>query len=174
MRALRRFVFAVALVAPLALITAPREAEAKIRVGPHVGYSTDIEEVFVGADLWFGLVGIGDLVQLNLNPEFSYYFLPENTSLWSIDLNAPFLFGIPGLDLLSPYVGPGLTIRHATANADAGVFGDLSASDTDIGFNIVGGAIFMPDGFVNPFAGIEASLADRSDFSVLGGVLVSF
>jgi len=169
----RTLVLAAALMIPATLFVGQNDAEAQFRIGPHAGYSVDVEQGFVGADAWIGLVGISDTITMHLNPAFSYYFMPENTSLFSIDVNVPFLFKIPNFDILRPYAAPGLSIRRFSVDVGNDDFG-INVSDTDIGFNVIGGALFMADSNINPFAQLKLTIADGTDFAIMGGAMFKF
>lgn len=174
MQALRHVVLTSIVAVSLVLLAGPREAHAEVRVGPHAGYSFDLEQGFAGVDAWFGLTSLSDNLSLNLNPAFSYYFMPESVSYWSLDVNVPFLFKVPSLSAVSPYAAAGLAVRHTSVSADLGGLGSLSVSDTNFGFNLIAGALFLPDSFVNPFAQIKLTLADATDVAIMGGALFTF
>lgn len=47
----------------------------------------------------------------------------------------------------------------------------LSASTSDVGFNVIGGALFMADSNINPFAQLKLTIADGIDFAFMGGAM---
>jgi hypothetical protein len=144
-------------------VSAPR-ADAQARLGPHVGYNFDIEEGFLGLDIWFGIVKISDRVELHGNPELSYYFV-DHYNLFSFDFNLPFLFRVRS-EVVAPYVSPGLTVK---------VFDpEVGDSDADLGLNVVGGVLFLPDEVVEPFLQLRFIFEDDSDAELMGGVLFRF
>ncbi len=67
---------------------------------------------------------------------------------------------------LAPYAGGGLNIAHKSKEFDDG----RSASDTDLGLNLLGGTQFGR-GKVNPFVELRVELAGGEQFVLPGGVL---
>jgi hypothetical protein len=167
---LRTLILAAALVVPATILVGQNNAEAQFRIGPHVGYSVDSETLFIGADSWIGMTSIGDRMQLHLNPAFSYYLIEGSASVISIDVNAPFMFEIPSLSFMRPYAAPGVAVRRVSVSL--GPLGSLS--DTQFGFNVIGGALFMPDSVVNPFTQLKLTIADGTDFAIMGGAMFKF
>ena len=140
------------------------EASAQFRVGPHVGFNIDSDNLFIGVDGWIGIYRITDLVSIHGNPGLSYYFVDGDASLFIIDLDVQFLFEVN--DTVAPYVGPGLGVAFVSV-------GDFS--DTDIEFSISGGALFLHDQRIQPFAEARLrSVADGNGFELAGGALFQF
>ena len=140
----------------------PNQADAQFRVGPHIGYNFDVEELFLGAEVWVGIFRITDSITLHGSPGISYYFVDEITLL-AIDLDVSVLFEVS--EIAEPYAQVGLGIGYASWEGN---------SDTDVGFNLVGGSLFLPDKMFQPFAELRARLEDDSAIEVAGGVLFEF
>ena len=155
------FILATAIVFTV-LSARPNQADAQFRVGPHVGYNFDIEELFIGADIWVGIYRITDSISLHGNPGLSYYFVDEITLLM-FDIDVAVLFEIGAI--VEPYAGIGLGIGYVSWEGH---------SDTDLGFNLNGGALFMPDNMFQPFVELRARIEDDSAIEIAGGVLFSF
>jgi len=169
----RTAIVAFALAAAASAVPASADAAPDIRVGPHGGFSFDAERAFIGVDAWFGIADITDNISLHLSPVFSYYFMPDNTTLWQLEFNVPFLFAIPNFDVLQPYAAAGLALRHFSFNVDS-AFIDVDVSDTDLGLNLIGGAMFIPEGSVNPFVQLRVNIGGESDAAIMGGVRFNF
>lgn len=140
----------------------PHQAEAQFRVGPHIGYNFDVEELFLGAEVWVGIFRVTDSITIHGNPGLSYYFVDEITLL-AIDLDVAVLFEVS--EIAEPYAQIGLGIGYVSWE---------DHSDTDVGFNLVGGALFLPDKMFQPFAELRARLEDDSSIEIAGGVLFEF
>lgn len=144
-----------------ALVIAPAPASAQFRVGPHVGYNIDNESAFIGADAFIGVYRLTDMIAIHANPGLSYYFI-EDITLLAFDLDVALLIEVS--DTITPYVAPGLGISYVSF---------LGASDTDLDFNLIGGAMFEIAG-VQPFAELRLRLGDGSALEFAGGVLFGF
>ncbi len=145
-----------------ALVIAPPSASAQFRVGPTVGYNIDNESGFIGADAFVGVYRLTDMIAIHANPGLSYYFI-EDITLLAFDLDVAFLIEVS--DMLIPYVAPGLGISYASFN---------DVSDTDLDFNLIGGAMFEISG-IQPFAELRLRLGDGgSALEFAGGVLFGF
>ena len=144
-----------------------KEASAQFRIGPHVGYSFDAEELFLGAEGWIGIYQISEMIELHGNFSVSYYFVEGDATLMQFAFHVPFLFDINS-DLIKPFVGPGIGIYYAHVEIEA--LG-ISDSDTDAAFNIVGGALFLHDQVIQPFAQLRLSIDEDTNFELMGGVM---
>ena len=158
MKKLLHLLFAGALVA---LLPACAFAQGKIAtaIGPRIGVSSSPDQLVLGGQLDLGELapdltfapnlelGFGDNVTtVQLNGDFHYHFLIHN-SPWR------------------PYVGAGIGI--AFFNFDLGPFGD--ASETDVGANIIGGAIVPTRSGSRFFTELKLGLGDIPDFKLLVG-----
>ncbi|ACY49567.1 outer membrane protein [Rhodothermus marinus] len=139
-------------------------------LGPRVGYDIggDVEEAFVGVDARLGVMAL----PIDFQATFDYYFMEENVTFWQLGLNALLGFG-PGI-VFTPYVGAGLGIARTSVSADLGDFGEFSASDTDTGINLIGGARFGV-GPIRPFVQAQVTvLGDVDLVTIAGGLLFKF
>ena len=155
--------FTIAMAMVFAFFCArPDEASAQFRVGPHVGYNFDAEVAFVGADAWFGIFKLSDMIQIHANLGASYYFLDvDDVTLVRFDLNVPLLFDV-GSPAVKPYVAPGLAVGWASTDND---------SETDVGLNLIGGALFLTDGMFQPFVQFRVTISESTEFDAMGGVM---
>ena len=142
-------------------------AQTSFEIGPRVGFDLagDVEELFLGADARIGVASLPVL----LNGTFDYY-LVDNYDLWQLSLNALYEFGVDN-QAFTPYAGGGLGITRYSFDIDS-EFVDLDTSSTDVGLNIIGGAIFEL-GNLKPFAQAQITFGDFDLFSIAGGLLFS-
>ena len=163
----------------LALVVAihPQQAHAQptVEVGPRVGLDLgDIEEGFIGADARIATEALPVLI----NPAVDFYFVDSGVegvdqSIFAIDINALYPFGVDN-QAFTPYAGGGLGIVRSSVDVDAGAFGSTGESTTDVGLNLVGGAVFQA-GTLKPFAQAKINVGgDVTLFNVMGGLLFSF
>ena len=90
----------------------------------------------------------------------------EDRSYWELPGNLAYFFKVEASSSLAPYAGGGLNIAHKSKEFDDG----RSASDTDLGLNLLGGTLFGR-GKVNPFVELRVELAGGEQFVLTGGVL---
>ena len=154
----------IALVTFGALSTQAEPAHAQFRIGPHGGMALEGETLFLGADAWFGLYRINELISIHANPGLSYYLLEGDASRFTVDLDAQFLLEVS--DSIAPYAGPGLSIARANA-------GDSEATDVDV--TVTGGALFLHTDQIQPFAEIRVrGLTETPAFEIAAGALFRF
>lgn len=184
-RRLRSLALALTILVPAVLTTNASEANAiDVRVGPdfginigNAGFGTGANvDPYFGVDGWIGIFDITETIQLNVNPGFTIYIPGNNVRMFSFDINAPFLFRV-GSDVVAPYALAGFGIRSVSVKVPANpFFGGVGnrVRDTDAVFNLGGGALFLPDGLVNPFVEMKAALGSGSTFHIGAGVLFHF
>lgn len=186
-RRLRSLALALTILVPAVLTTNASEANAiDVRVGPDFGINIGNPagnfgggasvDPFFGVDGWIGIFDITETIQLNVNPGFTIYIPGNNVRMFSFDINAPFLFRV-GSDVVAPYALAGFGIRSVSVKVPANpFFGGVGnrVRDTDAVFNLGGGALFLPDGLVNPFVEMKAALGSGSTFHIGAGVLFHF
>jgi hypothetical protein len=144
---------------------AQREASAQFRIGPHLGYNFDVEELYIGADAWIGLFTLSETIELHGMPSFSYYVGTEFVTLFVLDLDLTLKFDVA--DMVAPYAFGGLGISFASVD-------DTDISDTEFDFNLGGGALFLPDGMLEPFTELRLRLGDSSSVELRAGLLFRF
>lgn len=159
----------------LALFLLSAAAQAQVpspvtfELGPRVGYDIggDVEETFLGVDARLGIMAL----PIDFQATFDYYFTEENKTFWQLSLNALLSFG-PGI-VFTPYVGAGLGIARISSRISIDM-GILSASDTDMGVNLIGGARFGM-GPLRPFVQAQVTmLGDVELVTIAGGLLFKF
>lgn len=169
MKKLASFILLIAF----AFLLTPQQATAQteIEVGPRLGIDVG-DASDIGGDFFIGAEGriTPEAFPVSINPSIDYYFVDvDGYSLLTFDINALYEFGVDN-EAFTPYAGGGLGFVRSSVD-----FGELgSASNTEVGLNLVGGAAFET-GSVKPFA--QAKVNVGSDFTLLnlmGGLLFSF
>ncbi len=132
------------------------ELHAQARFGPQLD---------VGSKADFG---IGGRVQINLGsadrlaiiPMFDWFFPGDDQTYWELNGNLAYFFKV-NTTSVAPYAGGGLNISYFSRDGE---------SDTDPGFNLLGGTLIGP-GPVHPFVEVRFELAGGEQFVLTGGVL---
>jgi len=165
------FALAAVVIASSLWIQQTAEAQTVIDIGPRIGIDVggDVEDFYIGADGRFrtGLPVI-------INTTFDYYFTESNFSFWQVGGNALYEFSVSSASIV-PYAGAGLSISRFGVDIppiDLGEFGSFggSASSTDVGLNLIGGASFTA-GSLRPFAQAQITVGDVDLFTIGGGLL---
>ncbi|HTV22731.1 MAG TPA: outer membrane beta-barrel protein [Polyangiaceae bacterium] len=133
-----------------------REAAAQPRLGAGLVYGTDIEEVGVQLNGYYGLDG--SLDGLRLGAEFAYYFVDDPASFWTVDLNGQYRFVGPGP--FGAYFIAGLDIARFSIDVDLGPLGDDDVSDTEVGLNLGIGAEYAVSHNVELFGELKYVISD--------------
>jgi hypothetical protein len=159
-----------AVLGTAAIMGTPSQARAQWTVGPHFGYHLDASEANLGATAHIPVPGakIGT-VQLVANPGFEFYpFIGSGASMFAF--NFDIAYPIPAAGPVAPYVGAGLGIfRTSVTVTFAG--GSITASSTDVGLNLKGGAIFMKGKTIQPFGEGTLVVSNATTLVLRGGVL---
>jgi hypothetical protein len=150
----------MALAAAALVGTVTTEANAQVSFGAQLSIADDTD-LGIGARANFGLPYTGVRVIASFD-----YFFPEVDGFDYFEINGNVAYSIPVLTPgFSPYVGGGLNL--ARASVDAGSLGDVS--DTELGFNLLGGASFGI-GPIKPFAELRIELGGGEQFVIAGGI----
>jgi opacity protein-like surface antigen len=168
---MKRFLSGISICLFLFAFTGTASAQLSLELGPRVGYDIggDIDEIFLGVDLRAGLADI----PVDLGASFDYYLMEENISFYQIGINAYYPFVLADAPV-APYVGAGLSISRMTfdfGDEFGDFFGSSTASSSDTGLNLIGGARF-PMGSVIPFAQAQFTVGDLNVFTIGGGLLI--
>lgn len=157
---MRTFALALAL---LGLTAAFAPAQAQTGFMPYVGYNLEDEEFLVGVGARFG-VNLALPVAVIAQPAVEYEFV-EGGDLIQVDANAVAEF--TGSRSFAPYAGAGLGITIANP--------EIGDGSTELGLNVLGGLLFNPTGFGQPF--VQGRYATRGEFqdafTVQGGVILA-
>ncbi len=92
----------------------------------------------------FSNFGIGAKFQYNFSdklrvePSFTYFLKKDYITMWDLSANLHYLF--PVSDQFSVYPLAGLAFVGIKATVDMGEYGSASASESELGFNLGGGA----------------------------------
>jgi outer membrane immunogenic protein len=166
---MRTFTLAT-LTATVALALSANDALAEPRVGAALVYATDIEEVGLQLN---GYYGLGDVLPgLRVGAEFSYYFAEDPLTFWTLDLNGQYRFIEPGP--FGAYGIAGLDIAHAAVDLDLGPLGDASSSSTEIGLNLGIGAEYAVTENVEIYAEVKYVISelDQAVLAIGGRYLI--
>jgi opacity protein-like surface antigen len=175
---MRKLIGGMAAVA--VLISLPATADAQRRAAPRrqaaapqrpsFGVQADFgteTDFGIGARAVFGLRSLFPTTPLDAHVSFDYFFpdAPAGVDVTYWEINGNVAYRIPTKNAgLAPYAGGGLSIAHASASASG-----VSASDTDIGLNLLGGATFGRSK-TKPFAEARLTLGGGDQFVITGGV----
>lgn len=170
---MKHLTLCLALASTLLLLdVGTAHAQTSFVIGPKVGYEIDIfEALAVGADLRIGTPSLPVMI----NPSFDYYFLDDNgfgdRSAYQITVNALYNFGFNN-QVFTPYAGAGVAITRSSVETERG---DVEVSDaTDVGANLVGGAVFGFGG-LRPFVQAQLTVGgDVQPVTLAGGLLFAF
>ena len=168
---MKKWLIAAGVVAAAGFMADPAEAQ---QFGVKASYADDF-------DLGIGVLAqtaLGDVIDLDedspLSPVtgrvgFDWYFPDCGGDCSYFEINADGLYPLEFGEGFAPYVGGGLNI--ARISFDFGGFGGGDVSNTEIGLNAIGGAMFDLGGFdVGAEAKIE--LGGGEQFVLAGYVLL--
>jgi opacity protein-like surface antigen len=173
-------VFAVVAVIPAESAAqrrpAPRRAPAaapapRMTFGPELSLGTDTD-LGLGARLVFGLRSLFRRTPIDGQVGFLYFFPggPAGTSLSYWEINGNVAYRIPNMrGTFAPYVGGGLSLAHASAEATVGGVTD-KASDTRAGLNLLAGTTFRVKGTMIPFAEARGTVGGGEQLVISGGL----
>jgi len=160
---LRKWIYVCALVA---LLPAAAHAQGRLTtaIGPRLGFSSgphSLDQFFVG-----GQVEMGELApDLTLTPSIELGFGDDVTTI-QVNGDVHYHFTVSG-SAWRPYVGGGLGIAFFSFDLPPGFVGD--DSETEIGLNVVGGAIVPTQGGSRFFAELKLGIGDIPDVKALVG-----
>lgn len=131
--------------------TRPAAGAPGPRLGPHLGFNFDAEEVLLGAQAVFPIAPAIDLY-----PSFDFYLVSGYT-LWALNFDVryrpPTRYGLL-------YVGGGINYLRASS-------GGFGGSNTNL--NILGG-IEARRRRAAPYAELRLTVGDGSSFQIVGGL----
>lgn len=152
----------LAAVLSLVCLTAlPQVVSAQPHLGVNLGYNATNEEVFLGAQGQFHITDH----PLMLNPRAEAYFIEGQTFL-QFDGNIEYKIGEEYTQLFTPYVGAGLGLIYQSVDA-------VDNSDLNLGLNLVGGAIFLPQAMVHPIIDARLTVTEDSYVTAMGGIIIT-
>jgi len=177
---MRKLIGGMAVVAVLlslpGLADAQRRAAPRRQAAPQRPVSFGVQASFgtetdfgIGGRVVFGLRSLFPTTPLDAHVSFDYFF-PDapagaDVTYWEVNGNVAYRIRTTSRTL-APYVGGGLSIAHASVDVGTG-----SASDTDVGLNLLGGTTFGAAATkVKPFAEARVTLGGGEQFVITGGV----
>ena len=149
------------------------QLSAQIRFGGQLNYGDDTD-FGLGARLVLDDPALGEFRFIG---SFDLYFPGSRSAggvdvdgdYWEINGNIVYDFEVTTSPNLTPYVGGGLNVAHASAEATTPLV-SASASDTELGVNLLGGLEFGV-GKLRPFVEIKVELEGGEQFVITGGIL---
>lgn len=143
-----------ALMSTTALTLLTHEAAAQpLRVGAGLAYGTEIEELGLQLNGYYGLDQV--LEGLRVGAEFTYFLVEDPVTFWTLDLNGHYRFLPPGP--FGAYAIAGIDI--ARISVDLGpLVGD--GSETEIGLNLGVGAEYAVVENVELFGELKYVISD--------------
>lgn len=156
---IRKILLACALTA---MIPAAAHAQSLTNAyGPRLGFSTDPDQIVLG-----GQLDLGELApDLTLTPNLELGFGDDITTI-QLNGDLHYHFVVSG-SAWRPYVGGGLGVAFYSFDAPPGFQGD--DSQTEIGLNIIGGAIVPTRSGSRFFTELKLGIADLPDLKILVG-----
>lgn len=156
---LRRPLTLATLLCTASLALLANEAAAEPRIGAALTYGTEVEEVGLQLNGYYGLGEVlPTLPGLRVGAEFTYYLVDDPLTLWTLDLNGQYRFIEPGP--FGAYGIAGLDIAHVSVDVDLGPLGGASSSNTDIGLNLGIGAEYAVVENVELFGELKYVISD--------------
>lgn len=159
-----RKLFGVMALAALAAVPA-RGQERPFNLGAQLSWGDD-------ADLGLGvryenrLDRLAPSVPLRVIGSFDWFFPGNDVTYWELNANVAYQFTLQN-SRIGPYAGGGLNIARASVD----VAGVGSASDTEVGLNLLGGIRFPSTGRLTPYVEIRLELGGGEQFVLTGGLL---
>ena len=160
---MRKLLVTASAVLLAAAMAQPAQAQVQFGAEAAFGDATDFGVGVRAQTPIGGMFGEG-MENLRGAADAIFYFWncdPFNCSYFEVNANGHYPIEIEDVDF-EPYVGGGLNVAFTE-------FG--TASDTDIGINLVGGADFELNGF-DTFAEIRRNIGGGGQFSLVVGILL--
>lgn len=149
-------------------------AQAQTKVGVHFGYGSEIDRPLIGANAEFGITD-----KISIAPDFTYYFTEKisyvKTSMWELNANAHYYF--MDKDKLKVFGLGGLNYTHAKVTWDGPVWGfggESSESDSEIGFNLGGGATYDLTDKIQAFSTLKYTIGSTDQVAIFIGARYVF
>jgi hypothetical protein len=154
------------------LLALPSAGQAQIQFGPQVAWGSD-SDLGVGARIALGMPQIRPGVELHVGGDYFFFDCDSGFSevdcSW-IEVNANLHVPVPVSPTLNTYAGAGLNVARVKVSVDG--FGDtFSASNTEIGLNVLGGLKFSAASFT-PFVEASFTLGGGEQFVLRAGILL--
>lgn len=160
-RKMKKLSMVVVVLSLASLTVLPEVARAQPHLGINLGYNATNEEMFIGGQGQFHITER----PLMLNPRIEGYFIEGQTFL-QFDGNVEYMIGEQYTQLFTPYVGAGLGVIYQSVDA-------VDDSSINLGFNVLGGAIFFPQSMIHPLVDARLTVAEDSYVTVLAGIIVT-
>lgn len=123
------------------------------RFGGHLGYSFDVEELILGAQLSYPVTP-----RLDLYPSFDFYAIPGAVDLWGLNFDVKFH---PPSRYGALYVGGGINYSRASY---------YGANSSDTNLNLLVGLERRWRPRVHPYVEMKVIVGDGSSLQLVGGM----
>ena len=131
----------------------PVQAQTAWELGPYLGVNLDNDELLLGGVARIHLPS----APVTLNPGIEFYPGIDGASLVALNLDVQYQLEA---ETIEPYVGGGISWARASA---------LGISDSDIGLNLKGGALFNASGRGQPYAEAVINFASGREALIFKG-----
>ena len=135
-RMMKRMAMVVVMMLSTVLLFAQEKGEMGAGVNLSYGTKSGFSNFGIGAKFQYNI-----LDNLRIEPSATYYLKKDYISMWDINANVHYLFGLSDSFRLYPLAG--VTLLGVKASYDMGDYGEASASDSKFGFNLGGGAEYL-------------------------------
>ncbi|MCW9708250.1 hypothetical protein [Fodinibius salsisoli] len=137
------------------------QASSDFKVGGGIIYGSEVEAIGIQAGAKYGFTE-----EISGAADFAIFF-PENYDWWELNANGHYHFLQE--DNISVYGLAGLNYATMSFSADLGEFGTASASNSEIGLNLGGGAEFGLD-FANLYTELKYILGNADQLALSAGL----
>ena len=156
---MRKKIILAALVAAATIPSGARaQAPAPTRFGAQLSFGNDID-FGLGARARVPIYQF--LPGFALEGAFDYFFPGNGLTYWELNANADYTILLRNASA-EPYLGGGINLAHASAN---------SASDTNVGLNVLLGTRFGRSRRFNPFIEAREELRSGGKLVLTAGIL---
>jgi hypothetical protein len=146
------------------LLAVPSVVEAQVQFGPQIAWGDDAD-FGIGARVALGLPQVREGVQLHIAGDYFFIDCPSELDCSWIELNSNLHLPVPLAPNMATYAGAGLNVARVKVSVPG-----FSASDTEVGLNILGGIRF-PAAALTPFVEASFTLGGSEQFGVRAGIL---
>lgn len=157
-------------------VTVQAQNKGDMAAGVHFAFGTGdgFTNMGMGAKFQYNVID-----KLRLEPSFTYFLKKDNLSMWDISANVHYQFVLSDVVNLYPLAGLSVMgVKVSVPSVDLGEYGSYeggSASDTEFGFNIGGGADFKVSDKITVNAELKYKIGGNWNRFIIGaGVAYRF
>jgi len=146
-------------------------SHAQIELGGGLAFGTEIENLGIQAR---GRISLDE--NFKIVPNLTYFFTDDNelfdTNYFSIDGDVHYVFDLESVELY-PLAGINIGIVRVEYDGPGSSNIDSDDSDTELGLNIGGGALYQINDQLTGFGELKFVISDFDQAVITAGVLVS-